>query len=589
MWIDCVGRLIRAAGLAAALVATTASGAEQGQYRSRVQVDPLGQTDQGRVLSVDELEQQINTIEDPYAKSSAGRHLARHYVEQKEYDKAVEYYRTALAAQGLSDVANREMLRELAQVYMLSENYSAAVSTLERALRIDLVPTPGDFLLLARAHYQMGDYVAVVAALDQIEERGITLDTLQTRQALALYYRAGAWTQSEKLLKRLLELEPGNPDSWHQLASVYLQQGKKRQALDQLSLAREKSVPFGESDLILLVDLKAVNGDPYGGAEVLRDALVAGEVEGSGAHYRKLFELWYQAREQEQASVALVKAARLSGDIELYLYLAQLQMQQEAWSDMYRTMQGACANQLQDRYVSKANLFLGISQLKLGDEEGARRSFINAMQIGGASQQAWQWLQYMEAEPATERESRRVVGLCYGSEGKQRQVAELAEGAGPEEGGADSEADSFQFRDLPAQRLFYSQHDEPLQELAPRVRSLAIRMGVTLVKTGGTADGPLQLISLASGEERVLQLALPARGSPRAGGKYRIRRSDPVRVAYLVKEGTGDELTAAWIEFALSLQEAGYELSGESRLVFPAGGNSGEGTLKVELQLGIKE
>ncbi len=284
--------------LVSAVLAANAPAAEQGQYRSRVEVVPADSVDRGRELSVEELERQIDSIEDPYARSSAGRHLARHYVEQKEYDKAIDYYRTALAARGLSEVANREMLRELAQVYLLSEDYAAAAEALERALRIDLVPAAADFLLLAQARYRLGDYVAVVAALDRIGEAGLQLDLAQMRQALALYYRAGAWAQCETLLRELIDREPDNPDSWHQLASVYLQQNKRRRALDHLTLAREKAVPFTESDLLLLVDLKAVNGDPYGAAEILASALEAGEVSPTGASYRKLFELWYQAREK---------------------------------------------------------------------------------------------------------------------------------------------------------------------------------------------------------------------------------------------------------------------------------------------------
>jgi tetratricopeptide (TPR) repeat protein len=562
--------------------------AEVGQYRSRVQVDPTGQAERGRQLSVEELERQIGSIEDPYARSSAGRHLARHYVEQEQYDKAVDYYREALSARGLSDVANREMLRELAQVYMLKEDYAAAAATMQRALAIDLVPATGDFLLLARAHYHRRDYVAVVAALDRIEEAGLTLDLAQTRQALALYYRAGAWSQCEALLGELIEREPNNPENWHQLAAVYLQQNKKRRALDQLALAREKGVPFRQEDLNLLVDLKVVNGNPYGAAETLGDAVAAGELPANGANYRKQFELWFQAREQERALRALVQAARLSGDTQLYLYLAQLQMEQESWSDMYSTMQSACAQQLEDRYVSRANLFLGISQLKLGDETGARRSFINATLVGGANLQAAQWLDYMEAAPATEKELRRVEGLCYGAGDKQREVAALSGsdvGASPVQ---DGEAADLQFKQIPRQRLFYIEFDGSVEELAPRIKALATRMAITLAKSGGTTDGPLQIIVTEQDGERSVQLARPVRGSPPAGGKYRVRSAAAMRVAYRLVQGSAGELAAAGQAMAESLLAAGYELTGELRLVLPAGGSAPEGELEVEVQLGIQ-
>ena len=276
--------LLLAVGMAA-----TSQG-EEGQYRSKIRLDSGNELAQGAGISVKELEQQISSIADPYANASAGRHLARHYVEQEQYDKAIDFYQTALRSKGLDDIANREMLRELAQVYLLQKDYAAAAQALEQVLAIDLLPETTDFLLLAQANYHLRNYVALVAALDQIEQSGLSLDTTQLRQALALYYQAGAFAQSERILQRLLEVEPNEPRHWHLLASVYLQQDKKRQALDQLTLARRKGVAFSDDDILLLADLYAVNQNPYDAADTLRAALQRQELEGNGANYRKLFE-----------------------------------------------------------------------------------------------------------------------------------------------------------------------------------------------------------------------------------------------------------------------------------------------------------
>ena len=588
------GHFSRVFGVACVLLmcSSQAGLAEQrGQYRSKVLITPDGELDKGAELSIEELEKQISSIEQPYAKSSAGRHLARHYVEAREYGKAIEYYQTALAAQGLSDIANREMLRELAQVYLLSEDYPGAAQTLERALRIDLLPEVSDYLLLAQAYHKMSKYVAVVATLDHMEEKRLTLSTLQMRQALALYYRAGAYAQCEKLLARLLELEPDRPDNWHLLVSVYLQQNKKRQALDQLALAWEKSVPFSERDILLLADLQAVNKNPYGAAELLAEAMAQRKVKAGGDNYRKLFRFWLLAREKDKAAQALMKAVQLSDDIELYLYLARLQMEQRDWQPMHQTMLAACADQLQDKYVGRANLLLGVSQLKLEDKAAARRSFINATLIGGANARAGQWLEFMDAEPATKDEARRIVGICYGSRGKRGKVAVAPSGGSgvtAQEGANEPAAQAdIQIKTVAAMRLFYVALDIPLTELDSKLRPLALRMMVHLVKAGGSADGPLQVISTedaVEGGQPGFELVIPTRGSPTARGKYRVRQAASFKCAYLVHEGPVGELAAAGVDFARALQAAGYELTGERRVVFPETG----GSTKIELQLGIK-
>lgn len=570
--------------------------AQEGQYRSKVLLSPGGEMDKGAELSIEELEQQITTIDAPYAKSSAGRHLARFYVEQGEYDKAIEYYQTALVAQGLSDIANREMLRELAQVYLLKEDYSAAVQTLERALRSELVAEVNDFLLLAQAHHRLGRYVAVVATLDRMQEKGLTLNAAQMRQALALYYRAGAYAQCEALLQQMLRMEPDNPEHWHLLVSVYLQQNKKGLALDQLSLALEKSVPFTERDILLLADLQAANKNPYAAAEILSTALAGGKVDAGGENYRKLFEFWVLAREDSKAQQALARAAQLTRDTQLYLYLAQLQMDQQAWQDMHQTVLAACTDQLQDRYVSRANLLLGVSLLKLGDTVGARRSLINATLIGGANAQAGQWLEFMNAEPATREELRRIVSVCYGSEDKRADLTAVAAvaavpGVAAPEAGTESAVPwkSFEIRTVPVMSLYYIEQNVPLAQLADKLNSLALGLNRSLVKSGGTAAGPLQIISPGPvpGEGASLQLALPVRGAPTARGRYKTRRTEPFKCAYLLQEGPTSELVESWSRFASVLLEAGYELTGERRVVMDSGAGAGD-TIKTELQLGIR-
>jgi tetratricopeptide (TPR) repeat protein len=564
---------------------------EEGQYRSRIRIDSGNELARGAGISIEELEQQIGSIADPYAKSSAGRHLARHYVEREQFDKAIEYYQTALRSKGLDDIANREMLRELAQVYLLSKDYDAAASTLERALKIDLVPDTVDYLLLAQAYYRRGKLLQVVKTLDRIGEQGLTLNVTQQRQALALYYQAGAYAQCEQLLRQLLDAEPDNPDSWHQLASVYLQQGKRKQALDQLTLAWEKAIPFDEQDIRLLADLQAVNGNPYGAATILDSALATKTVERSAANYRKLFEFWLQAREKERAADALAQAASRSGDTELYLYLAQLRMEQEDWQGMQQTMLAACAKQLPDKYVGRANLLLGISQLKLGDDQAARRSFINATLIGGATSQAGQWLDYMNAEPASKAETRRIEGVCYGTRDKRTSAAAMSAGSGGREytagpGGAAGDDAAVQTKTVDALRLFYQDYSGSVAELAAEAKNLAVRMTVTLIKSGGATDGPLHIISIGEpGVDHLLQLAFPVKGVPRASGRYSIRQAEPFKCAYLVHEGPLDSLEEVWGKFTRAILDAGYELTDERRLVFETGSGGG---IRLELQIGIQ-
>lgn len=565
--------------------------AEDGQYRSKVLIDPGGALSEGVSQSIEQLEQQLDGISDSYAKASTGRHLARHYVEEKQYDKAIIYYRTALAADGLSDIPNRELLRELAQVYLLSEDYPAAIEALQQVRAFDLAPEPVDNLLLAHAYSKSSDHLAAVTTLDQLQALGLTMDVAQSRQALAIYYKAGAYSQSAKLLRQLLDGDPDSSEYWHQLTAVYLQQDKRVEALNTLSLAHQKQVPFSERDILLLADLYAVSGSPYTAATTLEQALSDQTLAVSGGSYRKLFEYWLHARNRPGAVAALGQAAKLTGDTELYLHLAQLYGEEERWHDMQATVLSACSAELADEFVSRANLLLGISQLKLGDEAGARRSFINATLVGGASAQAAEWLRFMAAAPATPAEARRVVSVCYGGGDRRASIDAVASAERPDDtAGAEAESGTIATKTIPS-TLFYTVESRGTpEELAANFLAVATRLAVTLVRAGGDADGPLTMIyqgepPTAQTETSVLY-ALPTQGRPRNSGRYRLLSEDAFSCSYMIYRGEVAGLALAWEDLARSTLAAGHTLSGTSRTVF-TGERDGDHPV-IELQLGIE-
>lgn len=575
------------------------------QYRSKVLIDHGDTLEKGTALSIEQLETQLESVSDAYARSSTSRYLAQQYMQQGDHDKAINYYQTAIESEGLSDIANRELLRELARVYLVKKDFSSAASTLEKVLEFNLVHEKVDFLMLAQAQLRSGDYVSCVETLDQLQANDFTLDETDLQQILALYYQSGAWSQSTALLQEMLVRMPNNPDYWHQLAALYLQQNQTRKALDQLSLAYEKQVSFREHQLLLLADLYAYNSQPFAAAQMLQTEMDRGRLSADGEHYRKLFEYWLLAQEKENAITALESAARLTGDTELYLHLAQLQGDREEWPSMHTTVLEACATELDDRYVSRANLLLGISQLKLGDSDNARRSFINATLIGGASSQAAQWLEFMNAEPPSDGEVRKIISPCFGSIDRRSRESKLAKTPPPKEPDtlsttpepqSTNDADlenitTIATRTVPAMRLFTAKYNMAPTEMAQQLEGLATRLGISLVRAGGEIDGPLHLLVDTTidqtNQKQELLLGFPTRSNPRPSGRYRTITKPDFNCAYLTYEGPVDGIADAWASLAETTLKAGHKLNGQARYVFACKGNCTSEHMLVELQLGI--
>jgi tetratricopeptide (TPR) repeat protein len=571
-------------------------------YRSKIFLDPNLKLDAAVSLSIEDLEQQLGSFNNDYAEASAERHLARYYVQQKEYQKAIEYYQTALRSEGLHDLAHQEMQQELATVYLLQGQFQQGLVLLLTLQKSVKQPSNGFYILLAQAQYQSGDYLALADSLDRLLKQSDILSDRQIKQLIAISYGSGDYRQCEKLLRLLIDRSPSDIESWRQLVSIYLLQKKHQQALNTLALTKQKKLPFRQQDILLLANLYVINKATEKGARVIADGIKVGALDSTADNQQRLFEYWLLAREKMKAIQALTTAVSLKRDLELYLKLAQLQMEQELWPAMLNTMLNACAKNLDDRYVGRANLFLGISQLKLGDELNARRSFINARLLGGRVDQANQWLKYIEATPATESELKRISGPCHPQDRNLRYEGTVTELSNTHPNSAQvkieanievNDVSDVNVKTVPGHEFYWASAVLETEKMSTQLRSLITPLTISLVRGGGAIDGPLHLFfdgvdnnlaSMTAGK-LTLKAGFPVRGKPRPKARYKASRMQEFKCTYLKFTGDQNDLKQAWGKLYQDTLNAGYKLSGSSRQILKD--SDGTRLLNTELQLGI--
>ena len=568
------------------LLSLSSSMAVAEAYRSKVFLDPNKKLDEAVSLSIEELEKKLGSFNNDYAEASAGRYLARHFVQQKKYQKAIDYYQSALQSEGLASLANQEIQQELATVYLLQRQPQSALTLLLNLQKSLKQPSNSFYILLAQAQYQSGNYLALADSLDRLLKQSAGLSDVQVKQLIAISYGSGEYRHSEKLLRLLIDRSPSDVENWRQLVSIYLLQKKHAQALNTLALTEQKKLPFRQQDILLLANLYVTNKATEKGARVIADAIEAGELESTAENQQRLFEYWLLAREKKKATQALMTAVTLKRDLELYLKLAQLQMEQESWPAMQKTILSACAKKLEDRYVSRANLFLGISQLKQGDEFNARKSFINASLLGGRGDQANQWLKYIEAAPATESELKRISGPCHPQERNVRY-------AGSTSSNTDAAPNDVDEKTVRAQQFYWASAVVDTEKMASQLRSLITPLIISLVRGGGTIAGALHLFfdgdannpeSLASGKLK-LKAGFPVRGNPSSKARYKSTRFEEFKCTYVAFKGDKKGLEQAWKKLYQDTLNAGYELSGTSRQILKKSNDPEQ--LNTELQLGV--
>lgn len=416
MWLDLKRKLFSGLCIGSLLLVGVAGPLQAEQYRSKLLLNPSQALSEDAAVSIEQLEGRFNSIKQQYGRSSAGMQLARHYVQQGDYEKAIAYYQAALEAQGLSELVNRDLRREMAETYLAMAAPEQALQVLAVLGEPAQLSDPLTLLLYARIQYALNDYLSVAVTLERLYGLVEPVQEDLYQQMVALAYGIQAYELCTRLLDKLLQQHSDQPDYWLQMVSVLLKQNLQQRALAYLTLARSQAQlqgrEFDEQNLLLLSSLHAAQGDPYQGAALLEQALASGTVSPSATNYRRLFDYWLQARETKSALLALQQAAVLSRDGELYLYWAQLLMGQQEWQQMRQVVLDLCAKPVTATILGRAYLMLGISDYRLGRPQAAYDAFANATLVGGANELAGQWLQRLESEGIKGDIPARPSGAC---------------------------------------------------------------------------------------------------------------------------------------------------------------------------------
>ena len=140
-----------------------------------------------------------------------------------------------------------------------------------------------------------------------------------------------------------------------------------------------------------------MHGVPYKAAVVLDREMNAGIVESNERNLRLVSQAWYGAREDQRSIPPLERAADLSKDPELYVRLAQSQINLENWKEAAEALQkGIRLGGL--KRSDQANIMLGMALFNQKRLEQARRAFENAARDNRSKRAAGQWIAYVDSE-----------------------------------------------------------------------------------------------------------------------------------------------------------------------------------------------
>ncbi len=331
-----------------------------------------------------------------YEQATVLRSLSSVYALQGKYRKAASTLKKCLNLNVLPNKQKLQSMLNLGQLYMATEQYALAVSTLAPWLAKNPNPDAEISALLANAYAQLKKYRKALPHIKKAIAKSRKPPESWYQLNLALYYELKNYQSAADLLTKLIRRNPDRKAYWEQLASVYQQLKKYKKALSIQHLAFKKGLLSSEKDILALANLYLYIGSPYKGAALLNDALKRRQIRQSSRNWETLANAWQQAKEFDKAVSALEKASSLNEKGSLYRQLGQIFVEQEKWQQAIKAFNQAIAKG-GVKQMGSTYLLLGMSHYELNNLTKARQSFNKASRYPKQRKASAQWLDYIKS------------------------------------------------------------------------------------------------------------------------------------------------------------------------------------------------
>jgi hypothetical protein len=388
------------------------------QYQSNELIESKGQSAK-TVKSISELEAELNDLNDAYTKDSTARYLARHYAQknnQASIIKAIEYYRLSLEGKGLSVVARQATMLELLAVYFQNEMYRDFVNGIDQYIKLNGKITLGLDIKAMLSYYHLNKKKKSLSIANKLfkahSNHQVTLGLNDLNQLLFTYYNLADFLKSAQVQSFIIALDEHSVEQWLRLSKLHLKNNQPDQAAEVMLLMVQKGLLLEQDNLVLMTDLIHNSGNAFIAGRLMQQLLDEFRVDHNLENFDRLFKYWYLSQEIDKAAVALKNSLKYDHSIKRLLDLAQVYYQQRHWVNMNATIKEACSWPLKSKYVGRANLLLGISELKLNNQEDAIEAFYNATMIAGKVAEAMAYLSYLKVDTSDMRRYESISGVC---------------------------------------------------------------------------------------------------------------------------------------------------------------------------------
>ena len=336
----------------------------------------------------------------PYENAQIWNISGYSFYLQERYDDAIRAYENVMAQPELPEALMLSTLKTMAQLQFTQEDYEAALATVRRLMSNVSEPSADIFMLEGQALFQLARYeealVPIKTGIDMYRQQGQVPKENWLLLLRVIYFEQKDYDSMIDVVRELIVYYP--KDTYVlTLAGIYSELGDTKKQLALTEVLYEKGYLNTTSHITNLANLYLMHGLPYKAASVLEREMNENIVEANERNLRLLSQAWYQAREDERSIPPLKRAAELSKEGDLYIRLAQANINLENWGEAAAAVQqGLKLGGL--KRPDTANIMLGMALFNQKRLEQARRAFERAQGDNRSRRTAAQWIAYVDSE-----------------------------------------------------------------------------------------------------------------------------------------------------------------------------------------------
>ena len=362
-----------------------------------------------------------------YEQANVLNYIGFVYYNMDDVKSALRTYERLLAIPTLEPQMAKQTTYTMVQLLTMDEQYSKALTTLEKWFLLESNPPPEPFILKAQNLYQVQRYKEMVEPIETAMRIATERDKPVKEDWWNLlnfaYFQQENYQKVRDIQKILLQNWP-KARYWKSLAGAYTELGEDEKLIYAYDAAHTQGMLVKDTEFVTMAQLYLQAEVPYKAATLMQEKMDAGIVAKSEKHYRLLSQAWQLSMEDEKAIPALKAAAALAGDGELDHRLANSYLNIGEYGDCVTSANKAISKGGL-KNPDNAQISLGMCLYNLRRYADAKTAFRNAAKAPRSQRTANQWIRVIDAEV----ERNRQIRLAEEAARKKRQELEAKRSA----------------------------------------------------------------------------------------------------------------------------------------------------------------